>query len=82
MQVRDRQAWDRAAEEGREDATAAVEIAAFPPGRIMGRFIASLVVWPSGNVTDRYARSSFDSLASVPLRPDVYASIVAMKTKT
>jgi uncharacterized protein YkwD len=50
-----------------DDPSIAIEVAAFPPGRIMGRIVASLIVWPEGHVPNQYARPSYGALPTVTL---------------
>jgi uncharacterized protein YkwD len=50
-----------------DDPAVAIEVAAFPPGRIIGRIIASLIVWPEGRVPSQYQRPSYGELPPVAL---------------
>jgi hypothetical protein len=60
-----------------DDPSTAIEIAAFPPGRVMGRFFASLIVWPAGRVADRYERPSFNVGTTLGTGPEFPANLVA-----
>jgi hypothetical protein len=59
-----------------DDPSTIIEVAAFPPGRIMGRFISSLVVWPAGKVANRFERPSFGIGGSMGAGPDVPGNLV------
>jgi hypothetical protein len=60
------------------DSAAMIEIAAFAPGRIMGPFVANLIVWPEGQVPTRYTRPDFGTLASVGTGKDFPANLVGL----
>jgi hypothetical protein len=59
-----------------DDASTAIEVAAFPAGRVMGRFIASLIVWPAGRIASRYERPSFGIATSMGTGPEFPANLV------
>jgi hypothetical protein len=44
------------------DPSAWIELAAFPPGRVLGRVVGSWLAWPAGTVANRYVRSSQPSV--------------------
>jgi hypothetical protein len=59
-----------------DDPSTAIEIAAFPPGRILGRFVASLLVWPAGRVANRFERPSFGIGTTMGTGPGFPANLV------
>ena len=58
-----------------DDPSTTIEIAAFPAGRVIGRFVANLVVWPEGKVPNQYVRPA-SSFAQVGTGPDFPANLV------
>jgi hypothetical protein len=48
------------------DRAAQIEVAAFPPGRILGPIVLSLVVWPAGTPGDSFERPVLAGAAPAP----------------
>jgi len=67
----------------RADTSTNVQIAAFEPGRVLGHTILSLVVWPKGELGNRYRRPSLAEKAAgnagtVQLSGDMAADLVTL----
>ncbi len=49
------------------DAVSRIEIAAFPPGRVLGSTVMDVVIWPAGEAPSRYERSRYGD--PLPVKP-------------
>jgi len=58
-----------------DDPSITIEVAAFPPGRILGHVIANLIVWPAGRIPNQYNRPSYGNMPSVGLGADLPAGL-------
>lgn len=65
-------------ETNHDDPAAALEIGVFPPGRLTGRVVSRLLVWPSGTAGDKFARSSYGVEMHAPVGPGLPQSLTSL----